>query len=222
MSERVSVWANKWVSEWVSEWMSACGRERVTEWVTRVHSGNAQSHCCWALQPRGVSDIFDYVSNSTADLYGIYSFELSLCSQRVFWSETMHGITLQKTDVLFLRHATLSIFHELEYCLICMKFPPKITSCTLHTIRKNSIFKKNVLSVKAWMYLNHFDKIVVFKLISKHVSNNFPSCLLWKLHKIIVHETIRKKIVENLSSTFFGVYFHFIPTFFTLIPSYLR
>jgi hypothetical protein len=46
-------------------------------------------------------------------------------------------IYLIKTDVLFLRHSTMPIFHELEYGLVCVKFPPKIASRMLHTDRNN-------------------------------------------------------------------------------------
>jgi hypothetical protein len=44
---------------------------------------------------------------------------------------------LIKTEVLFLRHSTKLIFHELEYCPICLKFPQKIAPGTLHTVKQN-------------------------------------------------------------------------------------
>jgi hypothetical protein len=39
----------------------------------------------------------------------------------------------------------LPIFPELEYSLICVKFPPKIAPRTLHTVKKNFNFFSKLL-----------------------------------------------------------------------------
>jgi membrane-anchored glycerophosphoryl diester phosphodiesterase (GDPDase) len=49
------------------------------------------------------------------------------------------------------------------------------------------------------MYSSNFDeKVVIFKLILKYVSNDFSTFLLWKLLKIIVCDIITKNNVDNL------------------------
>ncbi len=69
------------------------------------------------------------------------------------------SITPFKTYALFLRHSTLPIFPELEYCLICVKFPPKIAPHTLHTVKKNSNY---------------------FQYCKFHEGSNIPKSFLWK------------------------------------------
>jgi hypothetical protein len=101
-----------------------------------------------------------------------------------------------KTDVLFLQHSTLPIFHELKYCLICVKFPPKIAPRTVHTVRKNFKYLfKTVYSIKARTHLSHCDEkfyflnliLYIFQITSPlFIVESYKDICLWEYTKIFM------------------------------------
>jgi hypothetical protein len=126
--------------------------------------------------------------------------------------------------MLFLPHSTLPVFHELEYCLICVEFSLKISQRMLYTVRTKFQFVfKTVNSMRAQTHLTHFDEKMCFlNLNFIHVSNNFTPFLFQNPTKTLVWENMSRMFLGKSNfDIFLTVHFHDFSKFLTCIPSYL-